>query len=268
MSIFKGAAQAVVSDYTKYPRLNAPYSYLLQVESMKSVVSKNPATLGTIFVITEFKVIDTNDPAPSHQVGCHVSSTISNAGKQAPYFMPEMKNLIAKTLGLKEADPAYKQYLSNDSPDPASGGTMTVTEAFFTSCCGDAQPLAKRFVAARVTEQEKKVGTGSFSKPSWQIVSNPNTWRETELGGLTDNVATFALPPAMAAPAAIPAPAMAPPTPAMAPPALPPAPPAPWAPKNGWIYHPGNQPGSTEWCFNPATNEPKLTAELRVAQGG
>ena len=268
MSVFKGAAQAVVNAYDKYPRLNAPYSYLLQVESMKSVVSKNPATLGTIFVITEFKVIDTNDPSPSHQMGCHVSSTISNAGKQAPYFLPEMKNLISKILGLKETDPAYKQFLSNDSPDPAGGG-MTVTEAFFTSCCGDAQPLAKRFVAARVTEQDKKAGAGSYSKAGWHIVLNPNTWRETELGGLTESTPTFSLPAPLVSPAPVAAPVMAPPAPPMAAPTAPPAPPtAPWAPRDGWIYHPGNQPGDTTWCFNPATQQPKLTSELRVAQGG
>ena len=267
MSVFKGAAQAVSNSYDKYPRLNAPYSYLLQVESMKSVVSKNPATSGTIYVITEFKVLDTNDPSPSHQVGCHVSETIGNAGKQAPYFLPELKNLIAKILGLKETDPAYKQYLSNENPDPNSPG-MTVTEAFFTACCGDAQPLAKRFVSARVTEQAKKGNGDTFAKAGWHIVSNPNTWRETELGGLTENVSTFTLPPVMAqaAPPAH-APAMPPPAPAMAPPP-PPAPPAPWTPRDGWIYHPNNPPGNMDWCFHPATGQNKPTNELRVAQGG
>lgn len=276
MSVFKGAAAAVVNSYDKYPRLNAPYSYLLQVESMKSVVSRNPATLGTIYVITEFKVVDTNDPSPSHQTGCHVSETIGNAGKQAPYFLPELKNLISKILRFKESDLEYKQYLSNESPAPSSPG-MTVTEAFFTSCCGEAQPLAKHFVAARVTEQSKRGGE-AFAKAGWHIVPNPNTWRETELGGLTENVPTFPLPTAMghASPPvpshALPplAPAMTPPAlPQAAPPALPPAPPpAPWEPKNGWIFHPGNPAGNTDWCFNTTTNENKLTKELRVAQGG
>lgn len=270
MSIFKGAAQAVVNSYDKYPRLNAPYSYLLQVESMKSVVSKNPASLGRIYVITEFKIIDTNDIAPSHQIGCHVSEMITN--EHAIYFLPDVKNILSKILDLKETDPAYKQYLNNDSPDP-SGSGMTVTEAFFTSCCGDAQPLNKRFVAARVTEQDKKKG-GTFAKAGWHAVRNPNTWRETELGGLKEDAPTFSLPLAMgAAPVAPSAPAMAAPpalpAPAMTPPALPPAPPpAPWTPKNGWIFHPGNLPGNTDWCFNPATSENKLTNELRVAQGG
>lgn len=271
MSIFRGAAAAVVNSYDKYPRLNAPYSYLLAVESMKSVVSKNPASLGRIYVITEFRVIDTNDPAPSHQVGCHVSETISNEHVQ--YFLPEVKNLLSKILGLKESDPAYKQYLNNDSPDP-SGNGMTVTEAFFTACCSDAQPLAKRFVAARVTEQTKRNG-GTFPKAGWHIVSNPNTWRETELGGIVETAPSFALPaPAMAPPVAAVAPVMAPSAPVMAPPAAPPAlppaapPAAPWVPRDGWVYHPGNQPGDTTWCFNPATQQPKLTSELRVAQGG